>query len=74
VGITAGQTDLLGNDNKFNIQDIGHFLFPLRPVDDGHGTFSMFSHVLDDDGDTVIESNEDPSVEPGGIYLQPGPF
>jgi hypothetical protein len=39
--------DLTG-DNKINIADINSFLYPTRPVNDGHGTFNKFSHLLDD--------------------------
>jgi hypothetical protein len=55
----------LSPDNVLNIADISSFLLPLRPVDDGDGFFNRFGHPLDDDGDTVIESDEDPPAEPG---------
>ena len=47
-------SDLAGNNNIVNIQDLNSFLSPPRP-DDGHGTFNKFSHPLDDDGDTNID-------------------
>jgi Zn-dependent metalloprotease len=55
----------LSPDNVLNIADMNSFLFPLRPVNDGHGFFYRFGHPLDDDSDTVIESSEDPPAEPG---------
>jgi hypothetical protein len=64
-GNNGWPADLAGNDNILNIGDISSFIIPARPVDDGHGTFNKFEHPLDDDGDTVIESNEDPPGEPG---------
>ncbi|HLC28549.1 MAG TPA: hypothetical protein VJL07_03785, partial [Dehalococcoidia bacterium] len=55
----------LAPNNVLNIGDLNSFLSPNRAVNDGHGVFNMFGHALDDDGDTVIETNEDPPGEPG---------
>lgn len=63
-GSNGWPADLAGNDNVLNIGDFNSFLSPVRPVNDGHGTFNKINHPLDDDGDTVIESNEDPPTEP----------
>ena len=59
-------TDVQTN-GVFNIGDINSFTTPNRTGDniDSHGNFNMFSHTLDDDGDTVIESNEDPDSNGG---------
>jgi len=35
-------------DNTMDIGDIASFLFPLRGVNDGHGTRSKYGHPLDD--------------------------
>jgi hypothetical protein len=53
--------------NVLNISDVLSFTAPPRlPADFGSGgAFNMFGHDLDDDGDTVIETTEDPGA-PGG--------
>jgi hypothetical protein len=50
-----------------NVVDYITFIYPFRP-NDGHGEFNKFGHALDDDGDTVIEPNEDPPSQ--GCSLQ----
>jgi hypothetical protein len=66
-GSDGWPSDLSGNNNILNIADIGSFLTPSRAVADfgSGGAFNMFGHDLDDDGDTIIESSEDPGA-PGG--------
>jgi hypothetical protein len=65
-GNNGWPADLVDN-NALNIADINSFLSPPRAVADygSGGAFNTFGHNLDDDGDTVIESAEDPG-EPGG--------
>jgi hypothetical protein len=63
-GSNGWPADLVGNNNTLNIGDLNSFIIPERPFD-GHSTFNKIGHALDDDGDTVIESNEDPAGEPG---------
>jgi hypothetical protein len=57
----------LVSSNSVNIADINSFLNPLRTGDnvDAHGAYNMFGHALDDDGDTTIESNENPNSNGG---------
>jgi hypothetical protein len=64
--------ELSGNNNAVNIADLNSYLSPLRTGDnvDAHGAFNMFSHPLDDDGDTIIESGEDPDSN-GGVNDPP---
>jgi len=59
--------DLTGSSNAANIADLNSFLAPTRTGDnlDAHGAFNMFSHPLDDDGDTKIEDNEKPNSNGG---------
>ncbi len=65
VANTANDQDPCGNDgwpadldpnNFLNIGDKNSYTVPARP-DDGHGPFNKFFHTLDDDGDTVIDSD-----------------
>ena len=51
-GNNGWPAELSGNDNRLNIADVNSFLFPLRP----NGSFHKFNHLLDDDGDTAIDS------------------
>jgi hypothetical protein len=53
--------------NVLNIGDVLSFTAPSRLAADfgSGGAFNMFGHDLDDDGDTVIETTEDPGA-PGG--------
>ena len=69
-GSNGWPADLALPNNIVNIGDIGSFLTPERPVGDfgSGGSFNMFNHDLDDDGDTVIESNEDPAAPGGATY------
>ena len=66
-GVDGWGADLSGANNQLNIADVGSFLAPARLLDniDAHGTFNMFSHLLDDDGDTVIEVAEAPNSNGG---------
>ena len=60
----------LDPNNILNIADIASFTTPNRTGDsiDAHGNFNYFNHALDDDGDTVIESAEDPGAPGGPTY------
>jgi hypothetical protein len=60
----------LAPNNVLNIADIGSFLSPTRLAADfgSGGAFNMFGHNLDDDGDTMIESAEDPGAPLGPTY------
>jgi len=62
-------SELSGGNNALNIADINSFLTPTRPpADAGNGSFNIFGHPLDDDGDAVIESAEDPGAPGGATY------
>jgi len=54
-GSSGWASDLAGNNNIVNIQDLNSFLSPNRLVDDGHGLHNKMFHALDEDGDTVID-------------------
>jgi hypothetical protein len=69
-GNNGWPSELSGNNNILNIADIGSFLTPSRPGSDfgSGGAFNMFGHNLDDDGDTMIETAEDPGSPGGATY------
>jgi hypothetical protein len=64
--------ELTGSNNIVNIADLNSYLAPMRTGDnlDAHGAFNMYGHPLDDDGDAVIESSEDPDSD-GGVNDPP---
>jgi CSLREA domain-containing protein len=69
-GNNGWPAELSGGNNVLNIADIGSFLTPARAAADygSGGAFNMFDHALDDDGDTMIESAEDPGSPGGPTY------
>lgn len=48
-------------DNKLTIGDFNSFLFPLRSVNDGHGTFNKFGHPVPDSDPNIARWNLDPN-------------
>jgi hypothetical protein len=70
-GNNGWPADLINNDNILNIGDFNSFLFPLRSLDDGHGTFNKFGHTVPDSDPNIARWNLDPAG-PGAATINIG--